>query len=71
MVRPACPWLVVQGDRDDLVDCTEVQRWAAGFAPHAPELLVLSGAEHFFHGRLGELRSGVLNFLRERAGPEQ
>jgi hypothetical protein len=69
--RPACPWLIVQGDADELVDCASVQRWARDYAPDAPELLVLEGAEHFFHGRLVELRSGVLRFLLERASREK
>jgi hypothetical protein len=61
--RPPCPWLIVQGDRDELVDFATVQRWAASYAQDGPELLVMSGAEHFFHGRLRELRAGVLRFL--------
>ena len=67
--RPACPWLIVQGDRDELVDVAEVRRWAAGYAP-PPELCVLPEAEHFFHGRLGDLRAAVLAFLRGNAGGE-
>jgi alpha/beta superfamily hydrolase len=61
--RPDCPWLVVQGDQDELVDVALVQRWVAGYTP-APELAVLAGAEHFFHGRLNELRGTILRFLR-------
>jgi hypothetical protein len=61
--RPDCPWLVVQGDHDELVDVEMVRRWVAGYTP-APELAVLAGAEHFFHGRLRELRATVLHFLR-------
>jgi alpha/beta superfamily hydrolase len=64
--RPACPWLVVQGDRDELVDVAQVQRWAGDFAP-PPRLVVLEGAEHFFHGRLGDLRAAVLGFLSGEA----
>jgi alpha/beta superfamily hydrolase len=45
------------------VDCATVQRWAAGYAPQQPQLLVMPGAEHFFHGRLAELRAAVLGFL--------
>jgi hypothetical protein len=60
--RPACPWLVVQGDHDELVDVAHVRRWSAGYAP-PPQLVVLQGAEHFFHGRLGDLRAAVLGFL--------
>jgi uncharacterized protein len=61
--RPDCPWLVVQGDQDELVDVELVRRWVAGYDP-APELAVLAGAEHFFHGRLNELRTTVLRFVR-------
>lgn len=68
--RPACPWLIIQGDQDELVDCTEVREWAAGYAPQMPQLLVLGGAEHFFHGRLTELRTGVLDFLRTQSAGE-
>jgi hypothetical protein len=64
MPRPDCPWLIVQGDRDELVDTEAVRSWARSFAPE-PELMVIAGAEHFFHGKLGELRSGILAFLRE------
>jgi len=63
MPRPDCPWLIVQGDRDELIDIEAVRSWARSFAPE-PELTVIAGAEHFFHGRLGELRAGVLAFLR-------
>jgi hypothetical protein len=70
VARPGCPWLIVQGDADELVDCGAVRRWAGDFSP-PPELLVLAGAEHFFHGRLVELRSGVLEFLRETASREK
>jgi len=60
----------VQGDRDELVDVAEVTRWAASYAP-APELLVLPAAEHFFHGRLGELRAAVRGFFRGNTGNER
>lgn len=65
VVRPPCPWLVVQGDRDELVEFTAVQAWAAAFSD-PPQLAVLEGAEHFFHGRLVELRARVMDFLGNR-----
>jgi alpha/beta superfamily hydrolase len=64
VARPRCEWLIVQGDRDELVDVDAVRKWAAGYDP-APELLVVPGAEHFFHGKLIELRTGIARFLRE------
>jgi len=64
--RPSCPWLVVQGDRDELVDFASVQSWVAAFSD-PPHLAVLGGAEHFFHGRLVELRARVIEFLGDTA----
>jgi uncharacterized protein len=63
VARPACPWLIVQGDRDELVDVAAVRVWAASYDP-PPQLLVVDAAEHFFHGKLLELRAGILEFLR-------
>lgn len=62
VARPACPWLVVQGGRDELVDAGEVRRWAAGFAP-PPRVAMLAEAEHFFHAQLVGLRAAVVEFL--------
>lgn len=59
---PACPWLIVQGDRDELVDAAVVQAWATQ-QPRPPQFALIPGAEHFFHGRLHELRDVVGRFL--------
>jgi alpha/beta superfamily hydrolase len=59
---PACPWLIVQGDQDELVDARAVQSWAAGLT-QPPQLKILPGAEHFFHGRLNDLRDAVREWL--------
>ena len=63
VARPAGEWLIVQGDRDELVDVAAVRKWAAGFEP-PPEVIVVPGAEHFFHGKLLELRTGMREWLR-------
>lgn len=64
--QPRCPWLVVQGDEDELVDLDETLDWFNGLEP-GPELKVMQGVEHFFHGRLVELRDAVTDFiLRDR-----
>ena len=61
--RPDADWLIVQGDADELVRAADVARWAEAYEPR-PELAMLAGAEHFFHGRLAELREVVMSFLR-------
>jgi uncharacterized protein len=58
---PRCPWLLIQGDRDELVDPEGIRKWIAALE-HPPEVKWLAGAEHFFHGRLNDLRDAVVNW---------
>jgi alpha/beta superfamily hydrolase len=60
--QPGCPWLIVQGDEDELVSVDETVEWVDSLEP-GPELLILMGAEHFFHGRLNDLRGAVMDFV--------
>jgi uncharacterized protein len=60
---PSCPWLIVQGDADEVVPADAVINWANTLTP-APTLAVLAGASHFFHGRINDLRDTVVDFLR-------
>ena len=60
---PSCPWLIVQGDADDVIEPTAVRDWASQQSP-APTVHLMAGAGHFFHGRLHELRQVVLDFLK-------
>lgn len=62
IVTPRCPWVLVQGDADDVVPPQAVLDWAAALTP-PPRLALLEGAGHFFHGRLNELRDSVIREL--------
>ena len=62
--QPACPWLIVQGDQDELVDIDETIDYVNRLEP-GPKLAVLPGGEHFFHGRLVELRNIVEAFIAD------
>jgi len=62
--QPDCPWLIIQGDEDELVEIDETVEWVDSLDP-GPELLVVPGAEHFFHGRLHELREAVMAFIAD------
>jgi len=64
--QPDCPWLVVQGDEDELVDVDATIDWINGLEP-GPELIVMPGVEHFFHGNLVALREAVVNFVRNHS----
>lgn len=60
--QPICPWLIVQGDADDVVSCDEVVAWVNELQP-GPELIVFPGAGHFFHGQLIQLRAALVDSL--------
>lgn len=59
---PVCPWLLVQGDADEVIPAETVLSWARSLSV-IPEIRVLTGAGHFFHGRLGELRELVRSWV--------
>jgi len=59
---PDCPWLIVQGEADEVVPTAAVLEWARALSP-PPEISLLPGASHFFHGRINDLRDVLLNFL--------
>jgi hypothetical protein len=65
---PPCPWLVVQGEADDVVDPATVIAWAES-AENAPTLVRMSDAGHFFHGRLVDLRGAIRNGVRKQLPP--
>ncbi len=60
---PQCPWLLVQGEQDELVNAQDVQAWAMALSP-PPEIVLLPGGDHFFHGRLNELRDAVVRWAQ-------
>jgi alpha/beta superfamily hydrolase len=60
---PNCPWLLVQGDADDVVEPRAVLAWAQGLSPQ-PQIVVLPGVGHFFHGALAQLREAVQDAVR-------
>lgn len=61
--HPACPWLVVMGDEDEVVAFEDVSNWVETLDP-APDFLVMEQAGHFFHRRLMDLRGLLKNGVR-------
>ena len=60
--QPGCPWLLIQGDADEIVPPQQVIDWAARH-PAGIDVATLEGAGHFFHGRLNDLRDVLLQNL--------
>jgi alpha/beta superfamily hydrolase len=67
--QPDCPWLVVQGDADEVASCDVLLEWFNQLAP-GPELIVLPEVSHFFHGNLTLLRETVVSHLENSWGAE-
>lgn len=62
--HPGCPWLVVQGDEDDVVSFDAVQLWVDALDP-PPDFVAMKRAGHFFHRRLMDLRGLLKNGVRD------
>jgi len=58
IAAPACPWLIVQGEADEVVDPAAVYAWVATVQP-PPTLIRMPDTSHFFHRRLIDLRNAV------------
>ena len=63
LAQVTCPWVLVQGEQDEVVSAEEVFAWVEAL-PHKPDVIRLPTAGHFFHGQLLELR----RLLEERLG---
>jgi uncharacterized protein len=57
-----CPWVLVQGGKDDIVPALEVEAWAKTLVV-PPQWLLMPTADHFFHGQLIELRQRLTELL--------
>ncbi len=60
---PPCPWLVIQGEADDIVPASELRAFLAEF-PGKPATVYMPEAGHFFHQRLNDLRRAITDALR-------
>jgi len=68
LASPLCPWLVVQGEADEIVDPQAVYAWVAAQA-EPPLLVRMPDTSHFFHRRLMDLRGVIKNGVRANLPP--
>jgi alpha/beta superfamily hydrolase len=63
---PTCPWLVVMGDADEIVEPQAVYDWVESI-PEAtrPHLVKMEDTSHFFHRRLMDLRGLIKNGTKD------
>jgi len=67
---PECPWLVVQGEDDEIVDPQAVFAWIESLA-EPPHLVRMPETSHFFHRRLMDLRGVLKNAMRPNLPPSR
>ena len=59
---PTCPWLLIQGEADEVVPVEAVRAWLAGLRV-PPQVLFVPGVGHFFHQRLNDLSVALRAFV--------
>ncbi|MCY7353556.1 MAG: alpha/beta hydrolase [Lysobacter sp.] len=60
---PRMPWLVIQGETDEIVDPQAVYAWLEKTKAQA-ELVKMPDTSHFFHRKLMDLRGAIKNGVR-------
>ena len=66
--RPDCPWVVIQGEEDEVVSPQAVFDWAATVKPPV-QLIRMPETGHFFHRRLMDLRGALKNAVKSHLPP--
>lgn len=61
-------WLIVQGTNDEVVPAALVHEFAADNTPPIP-LIPFTDTGHFFHGKLLELRTQLINYVQPKVCP--
>jgi alpha/beta superfamily hydrolase len=63
--EPSMPWLIIQGEADEVIEPKAVYEWAAQHQANY-ELIKLPEVGHFFHGRLVELKQMLMQIYQPR-----
>ena len=63
IVLPSCPWLVIQGDEDEVVEPQAVYDWIDTLK-QPPELIRMPETSHFFHRKLMDLRGAIKHAMK-------
>lgn len=60
------PWIIIQGDKDEIVSYDTVVSFVDRIKKTKSdiELVTFKGGDHFFHGRLNELKEEIIQHMR-------
>lgn len=67
---PPCPWLIVQGEDDDVVSPQQVYDFVLR-SPDPPMLVRMPDTGHFFHRKLLDLRGVIKHAVRDWLPPPE
>lgn len=70
LALPTCPWLVVMGEEDEIVEPQAVFDWIDSLE-QPPELIRMPETGHFFHRRLMDLRGAVKHAVQDWLPPRR
>ncbi|MBI5462486.1 MAG: alpha/beta hydrolase [Gammaproteobacteria bacterium] len=59
---PQCPWLLAQGEADEIVPSEQVFAWAQ-HQDRVPDIIRMPDVGHFFHGNLNRLREQLIEHI--------
>ncbi len=59
-----CPWIIIQGENDEIIDPHQVYLWAS-LRPEQPLLIRMPKTSHFFHGQLTVLKEQIIEALNK------
>lgn len=65
LAPPTSPWIVLQGDQDEVVPPKKVYDWLDSL-PTKPTLIQFPETTHFFHGKLVALKTQLIKVLEPR-----
>ena len=68
LALPTVPWLVVQGEADEIVDAHAVRAWLESL-PQPPQQVWMPDTGHFFHRKLLDLRGAVQHEIQSWLPP--
>lgn len=61
-LNPRVPWIIIQGDQDEIVPVQEVECYVKTQAPQA-QFIFFAETGHFFHGKLIQLREALIQAI--------
>lgn len=62
---PSVPWVIIHGEQDEIVPYEEVLAWYHRIKQKKTDVQLISfkDASHFFHGRLTDLKTEIINTM--------